>query len=167
MKIAAKRKVRSKTRTTKTSSKHHKKTKKIAIVVSLFNEKICRNLLQGSLKELTKNGYATKDIKTYEVAGAFEIPLIAKKIAQTKKFGGIIALGCVIRGDTPHFEYVSLAATMGCLQAGLETECPIAFGVLTVDNEMQAIERSQPNKFNKGREASLALLDTLNTLESV
>lgn len=158
LKKAAQRKVKSKTKNQK---------KKIAIVVSLFNENICRNLLKGSLTELQKHGYNDGDVKVLEVAGAFEIPFMAKKLALTKKYAGIVALGCVIRGDTPHFEYVSMAATMGCVQAQLDTGCPLAFGVLTVNNEDQARERSQPNEFNKGREAVLALLDTFQTLETL
>lgn len=159
VKKAAKRKVHKKNSL--------KTKKKIAIVVSLFNEKICRNLLQGSLNELAKNGLEKSEVSVLEVPGAFEIPLVAKKAAQSKKYSGVIALGCVIRGDTPHFEYVSQAATIGCLHAGLDTGCPVAFGVLTVDKEIQAIERSQPNQYNKGREAALALLDTLQTLENL
>lgn len=139
----------------------------IAIVLSLFNEQITRGLLGGSLEELTRHGYQTAQVGVFEVPGAFEIPLVAKKLAQSKKYCGVIALGCVIRGETPHFEYVSQAAALGCLQVGLESGCPVAFGVLTVENEAQALERSRLDEFNKGREAAVALLQTLSALESV
>lgn len=144
-----------------------KKLGKIALVVSRFNESISTSLLNGALTVLKENNYQDDAIKVYHVAGAFEIPLVAKKLALSKKVAGIVALGSVIRGDTPHFEFVSLAATMGCLQAGLDTGCPVAFGVITVNNEDQALARSKNNEFNKGREAAMALLDSLKTLESI
>lgn len=141
--------------------------RQVAVVVSRFNADISSLLLEGCLKELRAAGQTDQNIKVFNVAGAFEIPLVAKKIASTKKYSGVVALGCVIRGDTPHFEFVSLAATLGCLQAGLDTLCPIAFGVITVNNREQALERAGDNEFNKGREATLALLDTLSTLETI
>lgn len=123
----------------------------------------------GVLPPVSGKGTALRapTVNIFEVPGAFEIPLVAKKLAQSKKYCGVIALGCVIRGETPHFEYVSQAAALGCLQAGLESGCPVAFGVLTVENEAQALERSRLNEFNKGREAAGALLQTLSVLESV
>lgn len=157
-------------RAVKTKRRPTKKTgrkKKIAIVVSLFNESVTRNLLKGSLRTLKKSGYPETAVTVVTVPGAFEIPLVAKRLAQTGKFAGIVALGCVIRGETPHFEYVSLATTLGCLEAQMDTGCPVAFGVLTVENEAQAVERSGPDNYNKGREAVLALLDTITTLESL
>ncbi len=141
--------------------------KKIAIVVSLFNQKISDGLLNGAVQTLQENGYTGEGIKIFKVAGALEIPLIAKKIGLSKKYAGVVALGCVIRGETPHFEYVSLGVTLGCQQAQLDTGCPLAFGVLTVNNEEQAIARSSNNEFNKGREAVFALLDSLAILEQI
>jgi len=141
--------------------------KKIAIVVSLFNQKISDGLLGGAVRALEENGFKSDSVKIFKVAGAFEIPLIAKKIGQSKKYAGIVALGCVIRGETPHFEFVSLGVTMGCQQAQLDTGCPLAFGVLTVNNEEQAVERSSNDEFNKGREAVFALLDSLDVLEQI
>ena len=140
---------------------------KVAIVMSSFNTEISDGLKNGALKALQENGVAQKDVTLFTVPGAFEIPLVAQKVAQSKKFTGVVALGCVIRGDTPHFEFVSLAATMGCLQAGLTAGKPITFGVITVNTTAQALERSRDNDFNKGREAVLALLDTLATLNQI
>jgi 6,7-dimethyl-8-ribityllumazine synthase len=161
MKTASKRKVPQK----KTSQKLA--TPKIAIVCSLFNEDIVGGLMEGCLAYLEEQGISRKIVRVFKVPGAFEIPLITQKVAQSKKFDGVIALGCVIRGDTPHFEFVSLAATMGVLQAGLNTGVPILFGVITVNNLAQAQERSGRDHFNKGREAAMALFDTLTTLETL
>lgn len=145
--------------------KFAKKAKtRVAIVVSLFNAQISENLLTACLSTFEEMGLW--NVKVFKVAGAFEIPFMIKKIALTKKYAGVVALGCVIRGDTPHFEYVSQAASMGCLKASLDALCPVSFGVITVNNLAQAIERSGPNDFNKGREAALALLDTLTLVES-
>jgi 6,7-dimethyl-8-ribityllumazine synthase len=116
---------------------------------------------------LEEHGYGPGDWRLIEVPGAFEIPLVALAAARSGRFAGVLTLGCVIRGATPHFEYVCLAAAMGCLQAALNTGKPVAFGVLTTENEAQARERSSPDDFNKGREAALALLDTLKALDAV
>lgn len=162
MKQAAKKKVSSKRAIPK------KRKQKIAIVMSLFNQDICQNLRDGALSVLKKEGYAAKDILVLEVAGAYEIPLVAQKLLTgRKKYDGVIALGCVIRGDTPHFDYVCDAVNQGCMLAQLNAGKPISFGVITVNNEKQAIERSQPNDFNKGREAAWALIDSLTTLSSI
>ena len=141
--------------------------KKIAIVHSLFNEKICRSLVKAAKATLLNNHINKNKIKVYAVPGAFEIPLVVKRVLETGQFDGVIALGCIIRGDTPHFEYVSKAVTDGCLRVQLDTNCPVTFGILTVDNQIQADVRSADNDFNKGREAALALLKTLITLERV
>ena len=141
--------------------------KKIALVASSFNSDVVDGLLNGALTTLECASFASEHYEVFRVPGAFEIPLIAKKIAASKRFDGVITLGCVIRGETPHFEFVSLAATMGCLQAGLDTGCPVLFGVITVNTPEQAQERSQPNEFNKGREAVLALFDLWKTMEQI
>ncbi len=154
-------------RATKAKKSKLKKAQRVALVVSLFNDEISRALQMGAVATLKDAGLTGDAVKVFEVAGAFEIPLVAKKIALTKKYAGVIALGCVIRGDTPHFEFVSLAATQGCLQVSLDTLVPVACGVLTVNTVAQAKERAAANEFNKGREAALALLDTLSTLEKI
>ncbi len=161
MKTATKRKVPQK----KTSKKLA--MPKVAVVCSLFNEEIVSGLMAGCLGYLEEQGIGRETVRVFEVPGAFEIPLVAQKVAQSGKFDGVIALGCVIRGDTPHFEFVSLAATMGVLQAGLNTGVPILFGVITVNDLAQAQERSGRDSFNKGCEAAMALLDTLTTLETI
>lgn len=140
---------------------------KLAIVVSLFNEKISRNLLDGALDEFKAQGYDRDQVDVFEVAGAFEIPLIALKAMQTGRYEGLVALGCVIRGDTPHFDYVCKAVTDGCVMVQLQTGLPLAFGVITVDSVKQAKVRSGQDRHNKGRESVLALLDSLVTLQKV
>lgn len=141
--------------------------KKIAIVISRFNEKICDGLLQGARAALSELKIDADQVSVLRVPGAFEIPLVAKRAALSKKYAGVVALGCVIRGETPHFEYVSQAVSMGCLQAGLDTDCPVLFGVITVNNQEQAVARSLANEYNKGREAMMALFETLQTLERI
>lgn len=140
---------------------------KVAIVVSLFNENITKNLLTACLKTLEEHGYRGDQLDVFKVPGAFEIGFVAQKVAGSRAYNGVIALGCVIRGETAHFEYVSLSATLGCLLAGMNTGCPVLFGVITTNTLEQALERSQPNEFNKGREVALALLDTLETLKTI
>lgn len=140
---------------------------KIAIVISLFNETITKNLLTACVKTLEEHGYRRDQIDVFEVPGAFEVGFMAQKVALSRVYSGVVTLGCVIRGETAHFEYVSLSATLGSLLAGMNTGCPVLFGVITTNNLEQALERSQPNEFNKGREVALALLDTLETLKTI
>jgi len=139
----------------------------LAVIVSQFNPEVTQGLKQGALDYLNDKGVTESQIQTFEVPGAFEIPLIAQTLAKTKKFDGIICLGCVIKGDTAHFEFISLGATMGIQQASLETEVPISFGVLTAYTDEQAIERSKPNAHNKGREAAAACIETIETLKLI
>lgn len=141
--------------------------KTIAIVAGLFNKEICDGLLAGAVLALQDLGVEDSRIEVFRVPGAFEIPLVAKKAAGCGRFDGVIALGCVIRGKTPHFEYVSLGATLGCLNAGLDTGRPVMFGVLTVNDLAEARERSAMNGFNKGREAACALAALFGTLEKI
>ena len=142
------------------------KDKNFAVVVSQFNAEVCDGLLSGALQTLEEYGVSNQNIKVLRVPGAFELPVVAKKITDSKKYAGIICLGCVVRGETPHFEFVSLASTMGCLQTSLEGT-PIGFGLLTVDNNDQARARSAQDENNKGRESVLAVFETLKTLEQI
>lgn len=139
-----------------------------AIVKSKFNTEITQGLLTGAMSVLEEHGVPLNSVELFEAPGAFEIPLLAQALARTKKYNGIIALGCVIKGDTAHFEFISLGASVGIQQAMLETEVPISFGVLTTYTEEQAVERSGVSKdclaHNKGREAALACLETALTL---
>lgn len=140
---------------------------KIAFVVSRFNPEICDGLLQGATKLLRECGFSDKQWDVFWVPGAFEIPLVAQKLAGQAKYSGVVALGCVIRGETPHFDFVSFAATYGVMQAGLASGSPVTFGVITVENQAQAVARSRDDEFNKGRESTLALLEVVQTLRQI
>jgi 6,7-dimethyl-8-ribityllumazine synthase len=135
---------------------------KFAIVVSRFNDFICEHLLSGALDVLIRNGAAEGDIEVFKVPGAFEIPQVAKKVALSKKFDAVICLGAVIRGATPHFEYIAAEVSKGVAMIGLEGEVPVAFGVLTTDNLEQAIERAGTKSGNKGWDAALSAIEMAN-----
>jgi 6,7-dimethyl-8-ribityllumazine synthase len=139
---------------------------KIGIVLSRFNQFISERLLEGALDALTKIGAEDANISIYKVPGSFEIPVIAKKIAQSKRVDGIIALGVLIRGDTPHFEFLSAVVTKGLAQIAMEDGVPISFGVLTVDSIEQGIERSGTKAGNKGYDSAFALVETLNLIKT-
>ncbi len=138
----------------------------VAIVVSRFNSFITERLLEGALDGLERHGVKKEDIDIVKVPGAFEIPLIAKKLAQ-KNYDGIICLGCVIRGSTPHFDYVANEVSKGVALVSLEKEKPIIFGVLTTDTIEQAIERAGTKAGNKGYDAALSLIETVNLIKEI
>jgi 6,7-dimethyl-8-ribityllumazine synthase len=140
---------------------------RFAIVVSRFNPEVTQGLLAGARKYLKEKKVQVAEKDVFEAPGAFELPLIAKKLAKKRKYAGVICLGCVIKGDTMHFEFISLAASMGILQAGLETEKPISFGVLTTMDEDQAVKRSRPDAENKGIEAAAACFETARLLSEL
>ena len=140
---------------------------KYALVVGRFNSFVVESLLAGALDTLRRHGVKESDISIVRAPGAFEIPLVAKKIAQQKQYAAIIALGAVIRGGTPHFEYVAGECVKGLAQVGMELEVPIAFGVLTVDSIEQAIERSGTKAGNKGEEAALSALEMVSLLKKI
>lgn len=135
---------------------------RVGVVVSRFNDFITGKLLEGALDCLVRHGVADADIDVYRVPGAFEIPLVAKKLAINEKYHVVICLGAVIRGATPHFQYVSSEVTKGVAQAMMETGTPIAFGVLTTDTIEQAIERAGTKAGNKGWEAAMTALEMVN-----
>ncbi len=141
--------------------------KKIALVAARFNSFIVEHLINGSKDTLLSSGAEENDIELYYVPGAFEIPLALKKIASSGKYDGIVALGAVIRGGTPHFEYVAGECVKGISQASLDSEVPIAFGVLTVDTVEQAIDRAGDNSVNKGAEAAESVIRMINLLEQL
>ena len=143
------------------------KGKKFAIVVSRFNDFITEKLLSGALDALVRSGAKDSDIEVVKVPGSFEIPLVAKKIAKKKGLGAIICLGAVIRGATPHFDYVSAEVSKGIAQVSLESEVPIIFGVVTTDTIEQAIERAGTKAGNKGWDAAMAAVEMANLLEVV
>jgi len=124
------------------------------IVVSRFNDLITGKLLDGALDTLTRHGASEADIDVARVPGSFEIPLMAQRMAESGRYDAVIALGAVIRGETPHFEYVSNEATKGIAKATLDTDVPIAFGILTTDTTEQAIDRAGVKQGNKGSEAA-------------
>ncbi len=140
---------------------------RFAILVSRFNPEVTQGLLQGALSYLAEKGVQHSAQDIFEAPGAFEIPLLAQKLARTQKYDGIICLGCVIKGDTAHFEFISLGATIGLMQSMLQTETPITFGIITTYTDAQAQERSQPNTHNKGREAAAACYESIETLQKI
>ncbi|MBI5552370.1 MAG: 6,7-dimethyl-8-ribityllumazine synthase [Desulfobacterales bacterium] len=141
--------------------------KKFAIVVSRFNDFITDKLVGGAVDALTRSGTKTEDIDIVKVPGAFEIPLVALKLAEKKRHDAVICLGAVIRGATPHFDYVSAEVSKGVAAASMETGLPIIFGVLTTDNLEQAIERAGSKAGNKGWDAALAAVEMANLMGAV
>ena len=141
--------------------------KKFALVVSRFNDFITEKLLSGALDALVRSGAADEDLEVVKVPGAFEIPLVAKKIANTKRFDAIICLGAVIRGSTPHFDYVSAEVSKGVAMVGMESEIPIIFGIITTDTIEQAIERAGTKAGNKGWSAAIAAVEMANLFEMI
>jgi 6,7-dimethyl-8-ribityllumazine synthase len=137
---------------------------KIAIVVSRFNQFISERLLEGALDALRKVGAAEADLAVYKVPGSFEVPLIVKKVAASGKADGILCLGALIRGDTPHFDFLGAEVTKGLAQVALDEGVPVSFGILTVDTIEQGIERAGTKAGNKGYDAALALVETLSLL---
>lgn len=140
---------------------------RFACVVSRFNPEVTDGLLAGAREALAEKGLGIHEEDLHYAPGAFELPLIAKKLAKTGHYEGVICLGCVIKGDTAHFEFISLGTAMGLQQASLETGVPIAFGVLTTYNDEQAQIRSKPGHENKGREAALAVLEAAHVLRKI
>lgn len=138
--------------------------KKFALVVSRFNDFITDKLVGGAVDALTRSGTKGKDIDIVKVPGAFEIPLLAKKLAAMAKYDAIICLGAVIRGATPHFDYVSAEVSKGIATASMETGTPIIFGVVTTDTLEQAIERSGSKAGNKGWDSALAAVEMANLM---
>ena len=132
---------------------------KFCIVASRFNDFISGRLIEGAIDALTRAGGDEKDISLYKVPGAFELPLTAKKLAKSGRFDALICLGAVIRGATPHFEYISAEVSKGIAAVGLETEVPVAFGVLTTDTIEQAIERAGTKAGNKGWDAAMTAIE--------
>jgi 6,7-dimethyl-8-ribityllumazine synthase len=138
---------------------------KIGIILSRFNQFISERLLEGAMDALYKLGAEDKDISLYKVPGSFEIPLVAKKLALAKKVDGIICLGALIRGDTPHFDILSAEVTKGLAQISMDDGIPVSFGVLTVDTIEQGIERAGTKLGNKGYDSAFSLVETLNLLK--
>lgn len=148
----------------KSAAKNKGKSPRFAILKSRFNAEVTNGLLCGAIGYLAEEGIHVSAADQHEAPGAFEIPLLAKALAKKPGIAGVICLGCVIKGDTAHFEFISLGATIGIQQVALETGKPISFGILTTYDDAQALARSRADAHNKGREAAAACLDAHRTL---
>ena len=137
---------------------------RFGILLSRFNSLITERLLEGALDALLRSGADREQIEVLRVPGAFEIPLVARRMVDSGRYDGIICLGAVIRGETPHFDYVAAEVTKGIAQISLEGRVPLAYGVLTTDNTDQALERAGNKMGNKGFAAAQSLMETLNLL---
>ena len=140
---------------------------KFGIVASRFNDFICGRLIEGAVDALTRAGAEEKDIIIYKVPGSFELPLTAKKVAKSSRYDAVICLGAIIRGATPHFEYISAEVSKGIAMVGLETEVPVVFGVLTTDTIEQAIERAGTKSGNKGADAAMTAIEMVDLFKKI
>ncbi len=140
---------------------------KFGVVASRFNEFITKKLLDGAQDALLRHGVSEGDIDIAWVPGSFEIPLVAKKLAQTKRYDAIICLGAVVRGATPHFEYIAAEVTKGIAKVSLETGLPISYGIITADTLEQAIERAGTKAGNKGFDAAVNAIEMVNLLKNI
>ena len=140
---------------------------KFGIVASRFNDFISGRLIEGAVDTLIRAGADDKDITIYKVPGAFELPLTAKKLAKSASFDAVICLGAVIRGATPHFEYISAEVSKGIASVGLDAEIPVVYGVLTTDTIEQAIERAGTKAGNKGSDAALSAIEMVDLFKKI
>lgn len=141
--------------------------KRAAIIVSRFNEFITGKLVDGAIDALTRLGMQEDAIEVVWVPGAFEIPAVAQRVARRKAHNAIICLGCVIRGDTPHFDYIAAEVSKGIAAVGLENDIPVVFGVLTTDSIDQAIERAGTKAGNKGADAAMAAVELMSLYQQI
>ncbi|MGH9218525.1 MAG: 6,7-dimethyl-8-ribityllumazine synthase [Vicinamibacterales bacterium] len=140
---------------------------RVAIVVSRFNDFVTGRLLDGARAALAEAGVAAADIEVLHVPGAFEIPMAAQRVAETGKVNAVVCLGCLIRGETPHFEYIAAACAHGITAAAASTGVPMSFGVLTTNSAEEALERAAAGPSNKGREAAEAALEMARLFERI
>jgi 6,7-dimethyl-8-ribityllumazine synthase len=140
---------------------------RVAVVASRFNSFIVDHLVQGALDVLRRHGVAEDDIELIHVPGAFELPLVCKRVASTRRYGAVIALGAVIRGETPHFDYIAGSCIRGLADVALACDLPVVCGVLTVNSIEQAIERAGTKAGNKGADAALSALEMINLLRKL
>ncbi len=143
------------------------KGRKFCIVASRFNDVITAKLISGAVDALVRTGTKKEDIDVYRVPGSFEIPLVAKKIAMGGRYDGIICLGAVIRGETPHFNYVSNEVSKGIAQVMLETKVPIGFGIITADTIEQALDRAGLKSGNKGFDAAMSVIEMVDLFNKI
>ena len=143
------------------------RNKKFALVVSRFNDFVTKALLEGCSDTLKRQGVKDQEIEIFWVPGAFEIPTVAMRIAKSKKFDAVICLGTVIRGDTPHFDFVASEAAKGIASVSMQTGLPVIFGIITADTMEQAVERAGTKGGNKGRDAALNAIEMVNLLDII
>ena len=141
------------------------KGKRFALVVSRYNEFFSRRLLDGALDCLVRHGAAEKDVEVYRTPGSFEIPLVARTVAESGKFHAVVCLGAVIRGQTSHFDFVASEVAKGISRLSLETGVPVIFGVITTENLEQAVDRAGARAGNRGAEAALAAIEMANLMD--
>jgi len=141
--------------------------KKFALVASRFNELVCNRLIAGAKDCLVRHGAAAGDIELFRTPGSFELPLVAKKVAQSGVFHAVVCLGAIIRSETPHFDFVANETAKGIGQVTLDTEVPVVFGVITTDNLEQAIDRAGARSGNRGADAALTAIEMANLLEGM
>lgn len=140
---------------------------RIGIVAAKFNQQVTNKLVNACVNTLTAHGVRKENMNVLRVPGAFEIPLVARAMAKSGRFNAVICLGAVIRGDTPHFEYISAEVSRGIGQAALDTDVPIIFGVLTTETVAQAVERADMKKFNRGGEAAKSAVEMVMVMRQV
>jgi 6,7-dimethyl-8-ribityllumazine synthase len=140
---------------------------RIALVVADFNAFITDRLREGALAQLREGGVPGENVQVFQVPGAFEVPQLARRLADTGRYEGVVCLGCLIRGATPHFDYIASAVAHGITQAALQTGVPMSFGVLTTNSAEEALERAADGPSNKGREAAQAVLDMVRVYGSL
>ncbi len=143
------------------------KNKRFAIVISRFNDFVTKSLLDGCCDTLKRHGAKDAEIEIFWVPGAYEIPLVASRLAKEKKFDAFICLGAVIRGDTPHFDFIANEAAKGIAQVSLQAGLPVIFGVITADTMEQAMERAGLKSGNKGKDAALNAIEMVNLFEVI
>lgn len=141
--------------------------KRVAIVAGRWNEFFCDAMIKGAREELVRHGVEPGDISVFRCPGCFELPTAAQRVITRQEFDGVICLGVLIRGATPHFDYISSATASGIARLGLEQDIPVSFGVITVDNLDQAIERSGSKAGNKGVEAALATIEMMSLFDKI
>lgn len=140
---------------------------RFAVVAARFNDLVVTRLVEAAVDTLRRHGAAAADIELVRVPGAFELPLVARRLAQTRRYDGLVVLGAVIRGETPHFDFVCGECAAGLNRVALEFDLPVGFGVLTCDTTDQALARAGGKAGNKGNEAALAVLETVNLLRQI
>ena len=141
--------------------------KRFAVIAGRFNDFITERLIGGAIDALTRSGAKEEDIDIFKVPGAFEIPLVAKKLVEKGGYDAVLCLGAIIRGATPHFDYVSAEASKGIAQVGLDAQIPVIFGIITADTIEQAVERAGTKSGNKGWDAAIAAIEMANLVQLI